>query len=1039
MESLIKNARDLLKKLQPIKQAIYTAGQNLSAWGQVATQPTLRTTYNQNVIQPKVQQVSNYVKPILQQQYSLQTQLNRIGSFGLLPSTPQYGEAPFTPLREFLKPKSYLGGPAGKSIAATIEGALPALIPTMGGGGGKLALNIPQMLKSGAGMAGFTAAMNALQGKKQNVGELGTSFAMGVPFGMVGGLENIGGKRIKVYRTAEVLEPNTQVFRSKAMAERFATPENPVRSFSIPESLLKPSVLANKAKVGIMDFIGTRVVPSQESGAINLGAKIGKVSKISKQEAKLLPQKLGGQLGKLQKPLLNQEIAPKVSNVGNEVYAPARPLKTPVGIQGGEVSSAKIIPQTGKYAENINLNKLNLTPKQKQVLVKNIDSIKPLLEKIKGKTLSNREVIQAAKKSDILTKITTRDETLAAEASILKARQKLVSLNAEVTQLAKAGKTPQLKAKMTDLIESLRVVSSTAADTGRKLKSFDIQAGDEGLRATLIKEISKTEKDTSKILDEALKVDWNNANSITSFYRKFIKPSTMEILDEYRYNNMLSNPRTHIRNAFSNLIQTFVTRPATIAFQGDIKGTGQYYQGALSSFPKAVDSFLKAFKGEAPIMKPDIAFIGTGKLPRPFTVMTRAMEAGDKFFSALIKGGEMARGVSEKEAAKTAEYSLFRQGLFQKGQGHLLNAIDSVTAWTYKAPKLIRWFVPFIRTPMNFAKQWIEYSPAGLATLPGSTAKKEQLAKFFIGSVVTAIGAKFALDGNTTWDVPTDPTQKELFYASGKKPFSVKVGNNWVPMMYAGSLAMAFALPAATKFYQDESRTTLTDSQLAKLGKITMSMARFLSGQTFLGGLNNFVRFASGDVDYSLPSSLAFTAGQVIPWEGLVSYINTIIDPVYRKGKTFTGALKKNIPILSKTLEPYTEPSGELSTRKPINYITPYDITPQNQQYEGIYQLRTKLLQFNNINKKAKDLFDAGQMEQASALIKANKDIFQQGMLLQDFNKKMNSLYNFRDKLMGETRLSKEQKAKYLKTIQEQIKQMSDQANKLNQYLEGGQ
>jgi hypothetical protein len=248
---------------------------------------------------------------------------------------------------------------------------------------------------------------------------------------------------------------------------------------------------------------------------------------------------------------------------------------------------------------------------------------------------------------------------------------------------------------------------------------------------------------------------------------------------------------------------------------------------------------------------------------------------------------------------------------------------------------------------MNFAKQWIEYSPAGLATLPGSAKKKEQLAKALVGSVITAIGAKFALDGNTTWSVPTDPKQKELFYASGRKPFSIKIGDKWIPMIYAGSLAFALALPAAVKYYNDESRTALTDSQIKKLTQSVMSMAEFLSGQTFLEGINNFVKLLSGDVDYSLPGNLAFTAGQLIPQEGLVRYISTIVDPIYRKGKTFEEGLKKNIPFLSKTLEPYTTPTGELSRREPINYILPYDVGISKTEYEPLLQQRTQKLQQN--------------------------------------------------------------------------------------------
>jgi hypothetical protein len=618
--------------------------------------------------------------------------------------------------------------------------------------------------------------------------------------------------------------------------------------------------------------------------------------------------------------------------------------------------SQPIIPQK-KYLESVNTTKLKLKPEEKKTLETATNLVKDEIQKVKGKTLSNDEVIKVAKESDILQKVITRDQTLEAEAIQLKARQQMVSLDKEVNELSKQGNSPLLQKKIQELLESIKTVNANAADKGRQLQALSIDAGDESVRLSILKDISKIETDTEKIIRESANVDWNNANKVAEFYRKFIKPSTMETLDEYRYNNMLSSPRTHIRNAFSNLVQTFVTRPATLAAQGKFKQTGQYYVGAIKSLPDAVSEFTKAFKGETPIGQQDIKNIPTGKIPKFMTIPSKALEASDRFFTKLISSGEMARGASEKEALDTAAYSLFRQGLNPEGQGKLLNAIDSLTSWTYNAPKAVRWFVPFIRTPMNFAKQWVEYSPLGFLTTIGAKNKGEQIAKAFIGSTIMAVGAKFALDNNTTWSAPTDPKEKEIFYASGRKPFSVKIGDKWVSMMYAGPFALAFAVPAAAKYYQEDNRTALTDTQLEKLGRISMSMAEYLSGQTFLEGMNNFVKFFSGDADYTFAKNMGYTAGQVIPLQGLVRWVSGIIDPVYRKATTFGDQIKSGIPGVSKTLPPYLDPTGEPSTREGYNSFTPYDITPNKSEYNKPLEERQDKLQQNAvINKTVKEM-----------------------------------------------------------------------------------
>lgn len=629
-------------------------------------------------------------------------------------------------------------------------------------------------------------------------------------------------------------------------------------------------------------------------------------------------------------------------------------LATQADIVKSSVSGEVTEAPGGKYAGSVNLSKLKISPEEKQTIRTVTETARDELQKAKGKVLSNREVVNAAKESQVLQGVVTREQTLQAEAALLKARQQVVSLDKEVTELSKSGNTQLLQKKMGELLESLKTVNANAADRGRQLQALAIEAGDESVRVKLLKDISKVEGDSAKILKEAANVDWGNANKVAEFYRKFIKPSTMEMLDEYRYNNMLSSPRTHIRNAFSNIVQTFVTRPATLAMQGKVGEAAQYYKGAIKSLPDAVSDFAKAFKGEIAIGQQDLKNIPTGKLPTLLTVPSKLLEASDRFFTKLITGGEMATGATTKQAEDVASYSLFRQGLKPQGQGKLLNAIDSVTAWTYNAPKAVRWFVPFIRTPMNFAKQWIEYSPLGVATLPGAGNKKEQLAKTIIGSTVAAIGAKFALDGNTTWSAPTDPKEKEIFYASGRKPFSVKIGDKWVSMMYAGPFAQALAIPAAAKYYQEDNRTALTDSQMDKLGKVATSMAEYLSGQTFLEGINNFVKFFSGDADYTMGKNLGYTAGQIIPMQGLVRWVNSILDPIYRKAATFGEQIQSGIPGMSQKLEPYLTPEGQPSTREAVNAVTPYDISTNQPQYEPALKERQEKLQQNAVVNQAK-------------------------------------------------------------------------------------
>ena len=437
-----------------------------------------------------------------------------------------------------------------------------------------------------------------------------------------------------------------------------------------------------------------------------------------------------------------------------------------------------------------------------------------------------------------------------------------------------------------------------------------------------------------------------------------------DVLDEYRYANMLSNPLTHLRNAWSNAIQSYVTRPATIVAEGRPLEAIRYELGALKALPNAIKAFTKSVGKLETFGKLDtaeLAKIGPVKPRRLglYNLPSSLMEAGDRFFSTIIKEAEVARGTPIEEASNIAQYSLFRADLNPVGQGILLNKIDSLTRAVYGLRNVgLGWFIPFIRTPMNIAKQWIEYSPAGVATIPGAASARSQLAKTMLGSIVTLMGANLALEGKTTWAAPTDPTAKKLFYDSGRKPFSVKIGKRWVPMQTFGVFALALGLPAAYKYYAEEVPQAVTDTNLDKLTKLALAPMNFWSQQTFVSGLGSFVNLVQGKEEYSVPKTLAWTAGQLKPFNGLLRYITTVIDPIYRKPKGVAQQFVSDIPGLSKGLPFYETSEGKPAERDILDYFTPYATGLADNKFEKSYKSRQQKLQSNAREKKIKQIYE---------------------------------------------------------------------------------
>jgi len=635
------------------------------------------------------------------------------------------------------------------------------------------------------------------------------------------------------------------------------------------------------------------------------------------------------------------------------------------------------VPEMGVLDQDLGIGNPKLKQRGFVTSVKEADfSEKPLKQGVKGvyEPITNKQTMQKAEnliKTDIdtaLDKIYNSNEysaeTVALGLKVMAKAQRegnhQIAVNVAETLATKATKAGQS-------IQALSILSRLTPTGMLRYAVKQINAANEnqgiitkGIKRALKVAPAKLSEKSAKRITTLM----NLANTATTeeYQSRYTRMAMDEIasklpygisdlIDEMRYNNMLSSIGTHLRNGWSNLWQVGVIRPSTLLFQGQPKSVANYYKGVVSAIPQAVDKALIAISGKTPY-KPIEMELGRKLRPKPrlglYNIPTRLLEASDQFFTTMVKSGEIARGATPKDAEKLAENLLFRSGTKLENQGALLNKIDDLTIGVENLRKVgLGWFIPFIRTPMNVAKQWIEYSPAGVLTLPGAKNKKEQLAKAMVGSVVTLIGAKAAMEGRTTWAAPTDPTEKKLFYDSGRKPYSVKVGNKWVPMQYLGSTAWAFGIPAAVKYYQDDQRQALTDDQVNKLTSALLSLGGFWSQQTFVSGLGSFVNVAQGKDDYTLSKSLAYTGSQIIPFSSLQRYIANIIDPVFRKPKDVVQQVKSGIPFMTQDLPYYETSTGEPAKRNITNYIAPYAMGYENKQFEQPYQERKQRIQEN--------------------------------------------------------------------------------------------
>lgn len=700
--------------------------------------------------------------------------------------------------------------------------------------------------------------------------------------------------------------------------------------------------------------------PSGTGAAPTAAAELGPDG-VVERAATPTAEKVSGQAAKNIPDSIPTGIPPKAD--GPPALPPA-PADAPV-IPSGELP---------KYAEpsSINLQRLNITDDAKRTLVQTAEQMRPELEKLRGKPLTHEEVIEDAAGADLLRRAIPRAESAKNIAQQLRTRQHLAAMlegNQPVTA---------------EMIERIQQVSSFASDAGRRLNAQKIDADPilQTAQTKMIQRLTEMGHKADEIVEAAKGVDFNDARQATDFYRKFVKPSLGELLDEYRYANMLSSPRTHIVNAFSNVLQVGALRPAVRLVSGGMDWLGSavtgkareryvsevpaYYRGAANSVADASREALKAITGKRAVEHLDMDRIPTGsKLTAPFRVVSNVLEAGDIFFRTIAEGGELealARRAAEKgeevteatlakmhkEAQENAKEVIFRKDLDPSdasGQGAVLARIDRITGAVEQALAAVpggRWFVPFMRTPTNILKQGIEYSPLGLSTLPRNADKTEQLAKAFIGSTVFAGAATLSLQDRTTWAVPKSAKDRAAFYAAGMQPYSVKIGDKWVSYSKLGPLAYPIAMAAGAKHYAMDAPETAGADAAEKMTRIMLGVAEFFSDQSYVQGLATMLEVPKGvsDLAGAATKTASNFATQLVPLSGLLRWANQMLDPVYRKSgrnlsiESIIDNVRKGIPFASEDLPAYKTPTGEPSKRQMpvVNAVSPIAISEEDPE-----------------------------------------------------------------------------------------------------------
>lgn len=279
--------------------------------------------------------------------------------------------------------------------------------------------------------------------------------------------------------------------------------------------------------------------------------------------------------------------------------------------------------------------------------------------------------------------------------------------------------------------------------------------------------------------------------------------------------------------------------------------------------------------------------------------------------------------------------------------------------------------LPFVKTPINVAKQSLQYSPLGFVSTAAEGIKVargtgdvnlmlDHAAASVTGSALFALGGILAEKGLLTAGIGDD--EKDKANLEGRQEYSLQLVDDDGKLH---SYTIDWANAAAIPMFAGAEYAKLAASDGASLNSVASASQQVLEPlleMSFLQGLNDnleSLRYSEDPYIYGMAKqSLSSYATQGIPT--LVGQVARSIDPVRRS--TYSGTtgiesdigytankIRNKIPFLSETGQPYidafgdTQPNtgGSFAGRLAYNMLSPgyYGETTDDPVKQGVLDL----------------------------------------------------------------------------------------------------
>ena len=529
------------------------------------------------------------------------------------------------------------------------------------------------------------------------------------------------------------------------------------------------------------------------------------------------------------------------------------------------------------------------------------------------------------------------------------------------------------RASVARALNALKDVTEGTGEIGRMLEAIGL--GDDGklfqdrtpaeeqafLRAKL-DEIMQNYKGKSVLDIAKLHKEIGTLKGSFKFTEDVTKATKWEMIVEGWRAGLLSGPVTHTTNLFGT--EAFhAMRPAVDALsaiigmaRGASPGMGESDRASMSEAVARITGMLGAvqdgvkvavatFKLDDPTGKTEAYRTAIpGRAGELIRIPLRLMGAEDALVTTMYERGELRtlairQAFDEQMNPSTREFAERVQALIDNPTDAMKVAAETAaTRMTFNMPLgekgvalqgfvnkwNLQWMIPFIRTPINIAKELLRMSPfspligewrADIAK--GGVARDKALAEMALGSGIMALTAAYAFAGNISGAGSPDPG-KNRGKAGVWQPYSILVGDKWYEYSRIQPTGTLMGMAADMAAIWDH----MTDEEKDKVPRmLSAAFAQAITNQTFLQGISNFVNAMSDPARFG-PRFLQQFAGSMVP--NVIGQPTTMADPVVREVNSALEAIQARIPGMRQDLLPKRDWLGEpVQTKERVGVILP--------------------------------------------------------------------------------------------------------------------